>query len=101
MTKRLNRLVSEQVHLVEQLDKSLALKSLWNEVFDHGGATSRWSGNPKDPDKMRKLKMCKLKREHTDDESLIITNGLGDTREFFYEKVPAILGGGYLINKCG
>ncbi len=47
--KELEALREKQAGLYHELDRSLALKSLWPEVFEHGKAGSQWLGRHQDP----------------------------------------------------
>lgn len=66
------------------LKKSFALQQLWPAVFDEGAAKSQWSGKQpffnRDPEHLNHI--------------LTVTNGAGEKREFSYEQVPTLLGGG-------
>lgn len=64
--------------------KSFALQQLWPEIFDEGAAKSQWSG---------KLPFFNGDPEHLN-HIFTVTNGLGEKREFTFEKVPRLLGGG-------
>jgi len=89
-TEKLQRLLTEQTHLVLLLDRSLAIKHLWRSAFDYGNVKSQWI-----PAAVKRSKLDKWRNpgEHVG-EDLIVTNAMGDVKEFPYEDVPQCLGGG-------
>jgi len=90
LTGRLRSLQSKGAKLVEELDKTLAIKHLWASAFDHGNAKSQWM-----PTGVKRSRFDRLRNPGLHfGESLLVTNGTGDTKKFPYEDVPNILGGG-------
>jgi len=82
--------MTEQTYLVEQLDKALAIEYLWNSVFDYGDVKSQWIPNP-----VRRSQFDQLRNPDAHfGETLLVTNAMGETKEFPYDDVPRILGGG-------
>ena len=68
-------LLKARADLSEELDRSLALQSLWLEVFDNGQATAKMSGSIHSPAEFW----------------FIIRNGLGEERTFPFWEIPPIL----------
>ena len=89
-TEKLQRLLTEQTHLVLLLDRSLAIKHLWRSAFDYGDVKSQWI-----PSGLERSKLDQLRNpgEHVGEE-LVVTNAMGDVKKFFYDDVPKCLGGG-------
>ena len=89
-TKKLQQAHDKMDSLLIKLDRSCALQYLWPEVFDNGSAKSQWAGRAHWRDGLMP------KPEHFD-HILTVTNGLEEKRQFTYDEVPRILGGGFLI----
>ena len=89
-TENLNRLLTEQTHLVLLFDRSLAIKDLWHSAFDYGNVKSQWIPNPV---KRSQWDVLRNPEAHFG-ETFFITNGLGETKEFPYDAIPECLGGG-------
>ena len=87
-TEKLQRLLTEQTHLVLLLDRSLAIKHLWHSAFDYGDVKSQWISG---------LSSAMRNPGAHLGETLIVTNGMGDTKKFAYEDVPQCLGGGKVL----
>ena len=88
-TEKLQRLLTEQTHLVLLLDRSLAIKHLWRSAFDYGDVKSQWIPNPV---KRSRLDERLNPGEHVG-ETLMVTNAMGDVKKFPYDDVPQCLGG--------
>ena len=88
LTAKLHELHKRRGELIRELDRSRALKSLWMEVFNHGGAKSHWAGLTHNPSGVGGKQP-----EHKLHE-FIVTNGLGESRTFSFNEVPKLLGGG-------
>jgi hypothetical protein len=86
-TEKLQRLLTEQTHLVLLLDRSLAIKHLWRSAFDYGDVKSEWipTGGRQHPTEPHK------------DETLMVTNAMGDIKKFPYDDVPQCLGGAKVL----
>ena len=67
--------------LVGELERSLAIQSLWPEAFAHGGAVSCWIGSPQGRDRGGMRYALRLR----------VTDGAGTVREFPQSDVPAVL----------
>ena len=93
-TEKLQTLLTEQTHLVLLLDRSLAIKHLWRSVFDYGNVKSQWI-----PTGEKRSRMDQLRNPEAHfGETLLVTNGMGDTKKFPYEDVPQCLGGGKVLS---
>ena len=88
--KKLQQTYDKMSGLMIKLDESFALQCVWPEVFDNGPATSQWAGKAQ----WRNGLMPKPKHF---DHIFTVTNGLEEKREFTYDEVPEILGGGFRI----
>ncbi len=65
----------ERGKLFDELEESLALTTLWPEVFDHGQISTRIDGVLSSPSKAK----------------IIITNGVGEVRKIFLKDAPRVL----------
>ena len=88
-TEKLQRLLTEQTHLVLLLDRSLAIKHLWRSAFDYGDVKSQWISTGQ----RSKVDQLRNPGEHVGEE-LVVTNAMGDAKKFAYDDVPKCLGGG-------
>ena len=88
-TEKLQRLLTEQTHLVLLLDRSLAIKHLWRSAFDYGDVKSQWIPNAVERSQYDQLRNP---GEHVG-ETLMVTNAMGDVKKFQYDDVPQCLGG--------
>ena len=92
-TEKLQRLLTEQTHLVLLLDRSLAIRHLWRSAFDYGDVKSQWI-----PNAVKRSQFDQLLNpgEHVG-ETLLVTNGMQDVKKFPYDDVPQCLGGGKFL----
>ena len=74
--------------LGKKLIRSMAIKDMWPEVFEHGSCTTNWRGVPPNYHSGRAPEP-----EHKYHEFRIAA-GNGEERVYTYDEVPAILGGG-------
>ncbi len=80
--ERLKAAQAESARLVDELERSLALRGLWPDVFAHGRASSHIVAG------MGAGRRAELRR-------LVVTDGAGESREFPPERVPEVLRGGF------
>ena len=92
-TEKFQRLLTEQTHLVLLLDRSLAIRNLWRSAFDYGDVKSQWISNPVTRSQFDQLRNP---GEHVG-ETLMVTNGMGDVKNFPYDDVPQCLGGAKVL----
>lgn len=79
--KNIREMNARRDALLRELERSLALRALWSDAFAFGKCTSNWIGTPIS----RTLAGIKYALR------LKITNGIGNTREFPQDEVPAVL----------
>lgn len=108
--ERIGALQDEARELRHKLSKSLAIQELWPEAFDHGRVRSQWVDRR--PAHQRSHSGGQLNHTYRGmrrngtvgpiteprpkfwGHIFYVTNGEGEVREYRYEQVPAILGGG-------
>ena len=88
LTDKLKDKQAQASALMKKLDRSMAIESLWPEVFDHGRASTYWFG--KAHAQFRRLARDPIHMHH----EFVMTNGNGEKRMFKYDDVPEVLGGG-------
>lgn len=86
--RRLSMHEQRRAELAIKLQKSMALKELWMEVFDKGAASSAWVKPSGVPPRVPAL------RSPNEQRIFRVTNGVGESRDYPYALVPEILGGG-------
>lgn len=67
--------------LLRKLERSLAIRALWPDAFAFGACKSTWAGTPTGRTLAGITYALRLK----------ITDGIGNTREFAQDDVPAVL----------
>jgi len=81
--------------LRRELVRAMMITILWPKVFDNGPAKSSWKDTrpPEQRSHYKKLVQgVPFHKGHT----FVLTDGAGEVREFPFEQVPEILGGGYI-----
>lgn len=74
--KEIKKLEKKKDKLLEELERSVAIKMMWPEAFDRGSVRARIEGN---------------QHGHPSNTKFLITNGEGICREFPITEVPAVL----------
>ena len=79
------------VDLRQQMLRAMTITTLWPTVFDNGPVTSSWR-DTRTPEQRSHYK--KLGVPFYEGHTFVLTDGAGEVREFSFEQVPEILGGG-------
>ena len=77
--------------LRREMLRSMMITTLWPTVFDNGPAKSSWK-DTRLPEQRSHYK--KLGVPFYEGHTFVLTDGVGEVREFPFEQVPEILGGG-------